>query len=196
MSMSTSGKSISLKGSAKKVTEFFAYGVNSILYQRGIYPQEQFDRAKKYGLTMLVTSDPELKKYITNFLKQLDGCLHNKTAQKVVVVITDINTEETIERWQFDVESEEANTSTKDESKIDSEIKAVIRQITASVSFLPLIDSPCSFEMLLYTDKDQLVSDAWQLSDAKLVQNAVEMPFRDFSTGIHTVHSGVAFRDL
>jgi mitotic spindle assembly checkpoint protein MAD2 len=45
----------------------------SILYQRGIYPQEQFERSKKYGLTLLVTSDPELKKYITNFLKQLDG---------------------------------------------------------------------------------------------------------------------------
>jgi mitotic spindle assembly checkpoint protein MAD2 len=73
---------------------------------------------------------------------QRADCLHKKTAQKVVVVITDINTEETIERWQFDVEcDEQATTSTKEASKIDSEIKAVIRQITASVSFLPLIDS-------------------------------------------------------
>ncbi len=29
---------VTLKGSAQIVTEFFNYGINSILYQRGIYP--------------------------------------------------------------------------------------------------------------------------------------------------------------
>ena len=29
---------VTLKGSAQIVAEFFDYGINSILYQRGIYP--------------------------------------------------------------------------------------------------------------------------------------------------------------
>ena len=63
--------SITLKGSTEIVTEFFGYGINSILYQRGIYPPEQFERKQKYGLTMLVTSDESLKAYMRNILAQL-----------------------------------------------------------------------------------------------------------------------------
>ena len=35
---------VTLKGSAALVSEFFNYGINSILYQRGIYPPESFTR--------------------------------------------------------------------------------------------------------------------------------------------------------
>ena len=48
---------ITLRGSTEIVTEFFGYGINSILYQRGIYPPESFTRVQKYGLPMQVTSD-------------------------------------------------------------------------------------------------------------------------------------------
>ena len=45
----------------------------SILYQRGIYPPENFKREQKYGLTLLVTDDEKLKEYISNVLKQVKG---------------------------------------------------------------------------------------------------------------------------
>jgi mitotic spindle assembly checkpoint protein MAD2 len=35
-------QAITLKGSTAMVTEFFEYSVNSILYQRGIYPPDDF----------------------------------------------------------------------------------------------------------------------------------------------------------
>ena len=37
--------------------------------------------------------------------------------------------------------------STKD---IQSEIQAVLRQITASVTFLPILQEPCTFDLLVY----------------------------------------------
>ncbi|KAJ1890967.1 MAD2 mitotic arrest deficient-like 1, partial [Kickxella alabastrina] len=52
----TKGK-ITLKGSARIVTEFFIYGINSILFQRGIYPVEEFEVQKKYGLDIWVSND-------------------------------------------------------------------------------------------------------------------------------------------
>lgn len=52
---------------------FSAFGINSILYQRGIYPSETFTRVQKYGLTLLVTTDPELIKYLNNVVEQLKG---------------------------------------------------------------------------------------------------------------------------
>ena len=45
------------------------------------------------------------------------------------------------------------DTSKKDEKQIKQEIRDVIRQITASVTFLPLLDCVCSFDILIYTDK-------------------------------------------
>lgn len=50
----------------------FARGC-SILYQRGIYPPETFSRVKKYGLSMLVTTDEGLKRYLSQVLAQLSG---------------------------------------------------------------------------------------------------------------------------
>jgi len=35
-------QAITLKGSVALITEFFEYGVNSILYQRGVYPSDDF----------------------------------------------------------------------------------------------------------------------------------------------------------
>ena len=49
------------------------YGINSVLYQRGIYPPETFTRKQQYGLTLLVSTDDKLKMYLSNVLKQLKG---------------------------------------------------------------------------------------------------------------------------
>lgn len=49
------------------------YGINSILYQRGIYPPETFTRVQKYGLTLLITTDPDLKNYLNNVVEQMKG---------------------------------------------------------------------------------------------------------------------------
>jgi mitotic spindle assembly checkpoint protein MAD2 len=50
-----------------------AFGINSILYQRGIYPPETFTRVQKYGLTLLVTTDDALQKYLNEVISQVKG---------------------------------------------------------------------------------------------------------------------------
>jgi len=64
---------ITLKGSAAIVAEFFGYGVNSILYQRGIYPPETFKPVKKYGMSLFITTNDQLKTYLANILQQING---------------------------------------------------------------------------------------------------------------------------
>lgn len=64
---------ITLRGSTEIVTEFFEYSINSILYQRGIYPPETFKRIPKYGLSMMITTDEALSSYISNIMRQLNG---------------------------------------------------------------------------------------------------------------------------
>ena len=63
------------------MTEFFGYAVNSILYQRGLYPPSTFEVKKKYGLGMLVSSDEEIKKYLVSVLDQINEWLREKVGE-------------------------------------------------------------------------------------------------------------------
>lgn len=49
------------------------YGINSILFQRGIYPAENFDNTQQYGLTILMSKDPKIQTFLQNVLTQTEG---------------------------------------------------------------------------------------------------------------------------
>ncbi|XP_048762679.1 mitotic spindle assembly checkpoint protein MAD2A-like [Ostrea edulis] len=199
MAATATSNAITLKGSTEIVAEFFSYGINSILYQRGIYPPESFTRVQKYGLTLLVTSDDMLKKYLNTVVSQVKEWLFNMTVKKLVVVIKDVDTNEVLERWQFDVEGDkevinESKPREKSEKDIKNEICSVIRQITASVTFLPLLEGACAFDLLVYTDKDIDVPESWGEDGPQFITNSEEVRLRSFTTSIHKVDTMVAFK--
>ncbi|EAA30805.3 mitotic spindle checkpoint component MAD2 [Neurospora crassa] len=106
---------LSLKGSAKLVAEFFQYSIHTILFQRGVYPAEDFTTVKKYGLNMLVSADDQVRAYIKRIMSQLHKWMVGSKISKLVIVITDKDTGEHVERWQFDVQifSKAAQSKTK-----------------------------------------------------------------------------------
>ncbi|KAI1104366.1 DNA-binding protein [Jackrogersella minutella] len=211
---------LSLKGSAKLVAEFFQYSIHTILFQRGVYPAEDFTAVKKYGLNMLVSADDQVKAYIKKIMSQLDKWMQRGKISKLVIVVTDKDTGEHVERWQFDVhifnnpskskKSKSAsnqendappsasNTASPDPSKTDAEIQAEIaalfRQITASVTFLPQLAGDCTFNVLVYADADSDVPVEWGDSDAKEIVNGERVQLRGFSTTSHRVETLVSYR--
>mmetsp|Transcript_7043 Transcript_7043/g.8075 ORF Transcript_7043/g.8075 Transcript_7043/m.8075 type:complete len:204 (+) Transcript_7043:175-786(+) len=191
---------ITLRGSTEIVTEFFGYAVNSILYQRGIYPPETFERKKKYGLTMLVTTDHGLNSYLASVLRQISDWLLAGTLQKLVLVITSTVSREVLERWAFDIETDPEVVSggppaQKPEKEIMGEIQAIIRQITASVTFLPLLSDPCTFDLLVYTHASSSVPTEWEESDPRYIQNSAEVRLRSFTTKVHKVDAMVSYKE-
>lgn len=46
---------------------------SSILYNRGVYPEESFAKVKKYGLPLLLSQDEGVKSFISNLNAQLSG---------------------------------------------------------------------------------------------------------------------------
>ncbi|KAI2618335.1 DNA-binding protein [Hypomontagnella submonticulosa] len=213
---------LSLKGSAKLVAEFFQYSIHTILFQRGVYPAEDFTAVKKYGLNMLVSADDQVKAYIKKIMSQLDKWMQHGKISKLVIVITDKDTGEHVERWQFDVQifaqskskskssssksttsgqenaASASNTATPDPSKTEAEIQAEIaalfRQITASVTFLPQLSGDCTFNVLVYADADSDVPVEWGDSDAKEIVNGERVQLRGFSTTSHRVETLVSYR--
>ena len=45
----------------------------SLLFQRGIYPPEDFKMVKRYGLNILVSADENVKSYLKKVLSQIEG---------------------------------------------------------------------------------------------------------------------------
>ncbi|KAK8076544.1 mitotic spindle checkpoint component mad2 [Apiospora phragmitis] len=220
---------LSLKGSSKLVAEFFHYSINTILFQRGVYPAEDFIQVKKYGLNMLVSADDQVKAYIKKIMSQLDRWMQHGKISKLVIVITDKETGEHVERWQFDVdifnkdaksksskskssksaapaapEGDENNSAgggkkivadtNKTEEEIQDEIRALFRQITATVTFLPQLQSTYTFNVLVYADADSEVPVEWGDSDAKEIANGEKVQLRSFSTTNHRVETLVSYR--
>ncbi|KAI9752376.1 MAG: DNA-directed RNA polymerase III subunit RPC1 [Chaenotheca gracillima] len=209
---------LSIKGSSKLVAEFFEYSINTILFQRGVYPAEDFSAVKKYGLNMLVSSDDQVKAYIKKIMSQLNKWMVGGKISTLVVVITDKDTGEHVERWQFDVQifgrpSKEKSSAKKSadkenaapgeinepspektEKEIQDEIRSIFRQITASVTFLPMLDGNCSFNVLVYADADSEVPMEWGDSDAKEIEHGEKVQLRSFSTSSHRVDTLVSYR--
>nr|XP_025041671.1 mitotic spindle assembly checkpoint protein MAD2A [Pelodiscus sinensis] len=187
------------QGRRSRLSCLSAFGINSILYQRGVYPSETFTRVQKYGLTLLVTTDPDLKNYLNNVVEQLKDWLYKCSVQRLVVVISSIESSEVLERWQFDIEcdktaKDESVPREKSQKAIQEEIRSVIRQITATVTFLPLLETACAFDLLIYTDKDLAVPEKWEESGPQFIANSEEVRLRSFTTTIHKVNSMVAYK--
>jgi len=213
---------ITLKGSVEIVSEFFFTAINSILYQRGIYQPETFKRESKYGLTVLTTTDQGLLCYLSQVMAQMESWLTDGDVQRLVVVVSGIDSGETLERWQFNVSVEDgkmdaAMSGRNDENlshnvvnvsgdgtkqrggksvkEVHDEIQAIIRQITASVTFLPLLNEPCSFDLLIYTNNTAVVPKKWKDSDPQYIMNSQEVKLRSFTTSFHKVDSMVTYKE-
>ena len=158
---------------------------------------ETFKKESKYGLTVLTTTDAGLLEYLNQIVKQVETWLLYGDVQRLVVVVAGVDSGETLERWQFNVtvENEEtgensnpnkkkATTSTKSVKEIHNEIQAIIRQITASVTFLPLLNEPCTFDLLVYTNKEAVVPQKWQDSDPCYIMNSQQVKLRSFTTKV------------
>ncbi|KAL4446205.1 hypothetical protein ABPG77_003012 [Micractinium sp. CCAP 211/92] len=191
---------ITLKGSVATVTEFFQHALSSILYQRGIYGPESFEPKKAYGLTVMAVKDDKLTAYLQAVLQQFSKWLEGGALQKVVLVVTSVTSKEVLERWTFDIQTDKAVVSgsaplpEKSESQITSEIQAIIRQITASVTFLPLLQDTSTIDLLAYTDKENEVPLDWEESDPRYITNAADVKLRAFSTKVHNVEALVSYK--
>ena len=197
-------QSITLKGSTDLVTEFFKYAVNAILFQRGVYPPDDFHMVKKYGQTVLVTQDPALENYLEKIFKQIDTLLLTGVTQLVVAIVSK-GSRLRLEHWVFDINLVEqfsqggtaarAQTS-KPEAKVQAEIRSILRQIVSAVTFLPTIDEATAFNIHVYTHESADVpANEWLDTDPLAVEagKSQQVKLRSCSTDVHRIEAMVSW---
>ncbi|KAI0033423.1 DNA-binding protein [Vararia minispora EC-137] len=197
-------QAITLKGSTSLVTEFFKYAANTILFQRGVYPSDDFHMVKKYGQTVLVTQDLALENYLDKILRQVNKWLLTGVVTQLVVAIISKDTRTPLERWVFDIhlveqpaENAGSRTAPKPETEIQAEIRSILKQIVSTVTFLPIIDEPTVFNILAYTTESADVpADEWVDTDPLAIEasKSQQVKLRSFSTDVHRIEAMVAYR--
>lgn len=191
---------ITVKGSADIVCDYLNYGINSILYQRGLYPPENFKTEENYGLNILMSTDNKIKDYLSTVLGQLKDWLAMRRVNKVALIITNVKSLEVMERWDFKVEYEgdtelgDAQVSEKPLKQIKNEIRDVLKQITSSVTYLPLLDCICSFDIQIYAKDDIELPEEWAQAEPANIKNAQSVKMRSFSTNIHKMETIVTYK--
>lgn len=135
-----------------------------------------------------------------------DWLAQNKV-EKFSMVITNVHNKEVLECWDFKIDSEAVDqnadpntidpnnpTSSKELKKIQSEIAAVLRQVAATVSYLPLLECVCSFDLLIHTLKDVSVPDNWNETENVSIKNSQSVNLKSFSTGLQKVDTVVFYK--
>ncbi|KAH9589639.1 MAD2 mitotic arrest deficient-like 1 [Schistosoma haematobium] len=86
------------------------------------------------------------------------------------------------------------SVGTKSLAQIQSEIQGVIRQIVASNTFLPVLNSSCTFELLVYADRNANVPTSWEETGPQFIVNSTEIKLRSISTTLHRVDHTVSYK--
>ncbi len=83
---------------------------------------------------MLVSADDQVKAYIKKIMSQLDKWMQRGKISKLVIVITDKDTGEHVERWQFDVQIFNTNPPKSSGSKSSKSSKSTTTTTTTTTT--------------------------------------------------------------
>ena len=106
----------------------------ALLLLSGIYQPETFKRESKYGLTVLTTTDQGLLSYLGQVMSQMESWLTDGDVQRLVVVVSGIDSGETLERWQFNVSVEDGSAAGMEVSMMSGNDENVSHNVMAKGS--------------------------------------------------------------
>lgn len=150
-----------------------------------------------------MSKNEKIQEFLTNVLSQTESWLSKNLLNKVSMVITNAHSKEVLECWDFKVQAQSGDgqdktpmnlTSSKDLKRVQSEIREVMRQISATVSYLPLLDCICTFDVMIHTLNNCELPSGWDETAGVFIQNAQAVELRSFSTGLHKVDTTVNYK--
>ncbi|XP_031628766.1 mitotic spindle assembly checkpoint protein MAD2A-like isoform X2 [Contarinia nasturtii] len=121
MATAVRSKSITITASAGIVIDYIDCALNTILYLRGIYPASQYKTIQKYGLSIQMSTDPEVQHYLKNNLSQIKKWIIKDEFIRLCLVIKDAEGTE-VENYEFRVQKKDDPNNRKEKRTIDAEI--------------------------------------------------------------------------
>lgn len=151
----------------------------------------------------MLTEDAALINYLDKILKQVNEWLLKGNVTQLVLVLLSKDTRTPLERWVFTVDIIRSDDESiplddaKPDADIQKEIRHIIKQIVASVTFLPLVYEPMVFNILVYTrDSADVPEKEWLDTDPLAIEASMsqQVKLRSFSTDYHRIGAMVDYR--
>lgn len=67
-------------------------------------------------------------------------------------------------------------------------------QVAATISYLPLLDCRCSFDVLVHAKTDCDVPELWAEAKPIEIANAQNVQLKNFSTSLHKMETVVSYK--
>ncbi|XP_063223169.1 mitotic spindle assembly checkpoint protein MAD2A-like [Bacillus rossius redtenbacheri] len=185
---------LNIEGSVDVLIEYLNYAVNTLLYHREVYSSEKFAPLDKYGLQVYMITDEKIKSYVDTFLREIKEFIDKKKVEVVDINFISEETLETVESWSLTIKyinRPDDDKQQKPLSKIRAEIANVFRQIIATVSYIPHLEQPVTFNITAGTLLTKVPSK-WEETVMRKSANLEHFPLRDISTNYHEVKISVA----
>lgn len=191
------------RGSVKTIAEFFYFSLNAVLYQRGIYPQTEFDKVHKWGLPLVVAVNPDVNRYLKTVVRQLQEWLKQRSLMEFLLSILD-ERETTVEQWHFHIMQPSAAVAGAagaerggpqvTEATTREDLQRVMRQVGMSVSFLPLLQGRHTFRVSVVDDATQEIPLTWAEAPGRKVEGAHSVQLHPVKTSSFTVGAQVFYQ--
>ena len=134
-----------LNAPAELVCDFFYFALTTILFLRGVYPHNEFKRVRRWGIPLFDSVNSDVVAYLRNATSQLKKWITHRSLQQLALVIVDYN-DQPVERWHFNI-----TTNSAEVNDVVS-LQATMRQIGASISYLPILTGRHSFHIVIEDD--------------------------------------------
>ncbi|OUT20214.1 hypothetical protein CAS74_004956 [Pichia kudriavzevii] len=201
--MTTAAGSLQIKGSSRVISDYFEICIHNILFQRHIYPKEEFKVIRKFGLNLVFSKNEEVIKYISQVISQLHRWIFTGKISWLTLLIVSKESEKISEKWMFNIDiidrGNEQRESSKPIADIQQEIQVIIRQISSSVAILPEFEEPQTFKILVHTVGDLKPPKDWD--DAKPFEEIdsrdgeiENVKFNEFQTNNHNISTYVTYQ--
>lgn len=204
-------RTLKLSGSSTVVSDYFEICIHNILFQRHVYPKEDFKVIRKFGLNLVYSKDDAVIQYIKQIIRQLHRWIYHGKINCLTMLIVSKETDQISEKWMFYIDlikdenqcysnisnDKETMKYTKPLEEMQKEIQLIIQEITSSISILPEFEEPQTFKILVHTTDNFEAPKDWDeakpFMDMK-GNNVESVRFENFATDNHKVSTFVTYQ--
>lgn len=134
---------------ARILVEFLEVAITSIVFLKGIYPPEAFERRRYMNVVVQRARHPQLADYIHSVTSGLFPSIQKGLVERVVVIFYD-KEHIPVERFVFKLTVNQAYASKVEDSGLEFTLRAFLIKLTVAGPLTKPVPSGCGWEVTAY----------------------------------------------
>ncbi|PIA37830.1 hypothetical protein AQUCO_03000399v1 [Aquilegia coerulea] len=134
---------------ARILVEFLEVAITSIVFLKGIYPSDAFERRRYMNVVVHRARHPQLRDYIHSAVKGLQPFIEKGVVDRVVVMFFN-NDNIPLERFVFSLTVSQSYKSNVEETDLEFSLRSFLVKLPVSESLSKVLPRDCRWEITAY----------------------------------------------